>query len=148
MGSRDPKDSIKLAEFEKNFGNAYQIRDDICGVFSENLDDDLSRNDLLNGDISLPFIYALESDISKRDRFIITSTYLGKSDSVNIEEVQCIYEETGALERCVSKMNEFSEESRRYIDMFGDSEAKEFLNFLLDQYYGNFSPVMKVSVII
>jgi len=148
MGSKDPEDSVRLAEFGKNFGNAYQIRDDICGVFAENSDDDLSRNDLLNGDVSLPFVYALDSDISGGDRITITSAYLGHSESVDIEELRRIYEETGALERCMVKMNEFAELSREYLDTFRGSEAKEFLDYLLDQYYGKFSPGMKARVII
>jgi len=148
MASQNPEDSARLAEFGKNFGNAYQIRDDICGVFAENPDDDLSRNDLLNGDVSLPFIYALDSDISERDRIAITSAYLGQSDKVDIEGVQRIYEETGALERCTAKMNEFSERGRRYLDDFEKSEAKDFLEYILDQYYSNFSPGMKIGVII
>ena len=148
LASPDPEDSARLAEFGKNFGNAYQIRDDICGVFAENRDDDLSRNDLLNGDVSLPFIYALDSEISERDRITITSAYLGKNDRVDIEEVQRIYEETRALQRCIVKMNEFAERGREYLADFEKSEAKEFLNYILDQYYSKFSPGMKVDVII
>ncbi len=148
FASPDPEDSARLAEFGKNFGNAYQIRDDICGVFAENRDDDLSRNDLLNGDVSLPFIYALDSKISERDRITITSAYLGKKDRVDIEEVQRIYEETGALQRCTAKMNEFAEKGREHLSDFEKSEAKNFLNFIIDQYYSKFSPGMKVGVII
>ena len=148
IASLDPEDSARLAKFGKNFGNAYQIRDDICGVFAENSDDDLSRNDLLNGDISLPFIYALDSDIPERDRITITAAYIGQSDSVDIDEVQRIYEETDALERCVTKMNEFAERGREYLAEFNKSEAKDFLNYLLDQYYSEFSPGMEISVII
>ena len=148
MGSKNQEDSAKLAEFGKNFGNAYQIRDDVCGVFAENMDDNLSRNDLLNGDVSLPFIYALDSDISERDRITITSAYLGQSERVDIEEVQRIYEETGAKERCITKMNEFAERGRMYLTDFERSEAKEFLNYILDQYYSKFSPGMKIGVII
>ena len=148
MGSQNPEDSAKLAEFGKNFGNAYQIRDDVCGVFAENKDDDLSRNDLLNGDVSLPFIYALDSDISERDRITITSAYFGQSDKMDIEEVQRIYGDTGALERCMAKMNEFAERGRMFLADFERSEAKEFINYIMDQYYSKFSPGMKVGVII
>ena len=67
---------------------------------------------------------------------------------MDIDEVQRIYEETDALERCVTKMNEFAERGREYLAEFNKSEAKDFLNYLLDQYYSEFSPGMEISVII
>ncbi|NIM44064.1 MAG: hypothetical protein GTO54_00250, partial [Nitrososphaeria archaeon] len=66
------------------FGNAYQIRDDISGVFEESENDNLSRNDLLNGDVTLPFIYALESNaISERDRRTIMDVFMGETEKVD-----------------------------------------------------------------
>jgi hypothetical protein len=45
-------------------------------------------------------------------------------------------------------MNEFAERGRMYLADFERSEAKEFLNYILDQYYSKFSPGMKVGGII
>ena len=149
IGSNRVEDSDRLAEFGKNFGNAYQIRDDICGVFAESTDDDLSRCDLLNGDVTLPFIYALEADaISEKDRGMITSVYLGEAEKVDIEEVQRIYDETGALEKSLRKMKDFAELGREHLDGFKQTDAKDFLDHLLDQYYSNFNPWTKITVVI
>lgn len=147
MGSDIVEESEKLGEFGKNFGKAYQIRDDICGVFAENRDDDLSRNDLLNGDVTLPFIYAIESEaISDADKSMITSVYLGKTGNVDLEEVQRVYEETGAIGKSIKKMKEFSERGRESLDHFEPSEAKDILNNMLNLYYMNFSPKMRLRV--
>jgi octaprenyl-diphosphate synthase len=149
MGSDDVEAHGALAEFGRDFGNAYQIRDDICGVFSENRDDDLTRNDLLNGDISLPLIYALGSEaISEADRLWLLSVYLGEMKRVDLAEVQRIYEETGALERSVEMMKEFAEMSRGHVEGFESTDAKELLNQMLDQYYKNFSPGLTPKIII
>jgi octaprenyl-diphosphate synthase len=138
-----------LAGFGKHFGNAYQIRDDICGVYAENKDDELSRNDLLNGDISLPMIYALDSDVlSDADRLNLLSVYSGERESIDLEYVQEVYEETRALERSIEKMKGFAEEARSYLLKFGYSEARDFLEQLINQYYRDFSPADRLRVLI
>jgi len=138
-----------LASFGMHFGNAYQIRDDICGVYAENRDDELSRNDLLNGDISLPMIYALDSDrMTEGDRVNLLSVYSGERESIDLEYVQEVYEETGALERSIGKMKGFAEEARGHLLRFEDTEAREFLEQLINQFYRDFSPADRLKVII
>ena len=147
---KDDETVVKdLASFGKYFGNAYQIRDDICGVYAENRDDELSRNDLLNGDISLPMIYALESDeLTEADRLNLLSVYSGERESIDVEYVQGVYDETGALDRSIGRMKGFAEEARKYLLRFGDTEAREFLEQLINQYYRDFSPADRLKVLI
>ncbi|NQT08098.1 hypothetical protein HQ586_03395, partial [Candidatus Bathyarchaeota archaeon] len=119
------------------------------GVYAENRDDELSRNDLLNGDISLPMIYALDSDgLSEEDRLNLLTVYSGERKSIDLEYVQGVYEETGALERSIEKMKGFAEEAREYLLKFGDSEARDFLEQLINQYYKEFSPADRLKIII
>jgi octaprenyl-diphosphate synthase len=149
IGSESPDDSRRLAEFGKNFGNAYQIRDDICSVYSEDRNDYLSRNDILNGDASLPFIYALESEAtSEGDRNTLISMFKVEREKIDLAEVQRIYEDTGALEKSIKKMKEFAERGHAQLNCFERTEAKEFLNYLIDQYYKQFSPERKLEIII
>ncbi len=149
IGSGKTEDLERLAEFGRNFGNAYQIRDDICGVFTENRNDNLSRNDLLNGDITLPFIYALQSNIiSDKDRKTITSVHMGETKKIDPMEVHRIYKETGALDRSILKMKEFAEEGRKYLEPYERSEAKKILNLMLYQYYVNFTPSIKLTILV
>jgi octaprenyl-diphosphate synthase len=145
----DEEIARNLAGFGKHFGNAYQIRDDICGVYAENKDDELSRNDILNGDISLPMIYALESeDLLERDRGRILSVYEGREDSIDLEYVQNIYDITGALDRAVEKMKDFAERSRNYLLRFDRNDARDFLEELVNQYYRDFIPTERMRVLI
>jgi octaprenyl-diphosphate synthase len=149
VGSNNPRDIETLAAFGKSFGNAYQIRDDLCGVFTENVQDDLSRNDILNGDISLPLIYALESDgINGKDSAYLVSVYSGMSKNPDIKEIQRIYEESGALQRSIARMKSFADTGRKHINNFQDSEAKEILIHLLDRYYSKFNPKIKMEVLL
>jgi len=149
IASKNKEDTEKLAEFGKCFGNAYQIRDDVCGVYSEDRNDELTRNDLLNGDVSLPLIYALESDkIKERDRFTITSTHLGTMKRADQKEIQRIYEETTAVSRSIERMKAFAEKGRMWLEGFEENYAKGCLSFLLDHYYKNFNPLKKVEAVI
>lgn len=148
-GSNSLDDSNTLADFGRNFGNAYQIRDDICGVYAEDRNDELSRSDLLNGDVTLPFIYALESGaLTDSDRERLTAMYTGKVERVEVDEVRRMYDDTGAVERSIEKMKAFAERGRRCLIRFQKTEAKDCLNYLLDNYYKHFSPWKKLEVII
>ncbi len=141
IGSGSREDSEILADFGRSFGNAYQIRDDICGVYSEEEDDDLSRSDILNGDVTLPFIYALDSELlADSDRERLLAVYHGKTLEIDREEVQRVYEETGALERAIERMKGFAERGSKSLDRFERTEARDCLDHMLHRYYLDFNP--------
>jgi len=149
VGSSRPEVAERLADFGRNFGIAYQIRDDICGVFAEDKTDDLSRSDILNGDLTLPFIYALESEaISEEDKNSLMDVFLGRTEQIGDEEVQRIYEETGALDRSIRKMKDFAEKGRESLNSFEKSDAGDCIHYLLDQYYRYFKPRKKLKIAI
>ncbi|MFQ6053463.1 MAG: polyprenyl synthetase family protein [Candidatus Bathyarchaeia archaeon] len=136
----------RLADFGRNFGIAYQIRDDICGVFSEERTD-LSRSDILNGDLTLPFIYALDADsIADRDRENLMELFLGRRDDFDNDEIRSIYEETGALDRSIAKMREYAERSRESLNHFEKTEAGDCIHYLLDQFYESYRPRAKTEI--
>jgi geranylgeranyl pyrophosphate synthase len=149
VGSKRPEDHEALAQFGRSFGNAYQIRDDICGVYAENSDDDMSKNDLLNGDVSLLYIYALGAgSMSEEDREFISSIYRGDNEEIDIERVQEIYSYTGALERSIRRMKDFAESGRRTLEAFERSRGRDLLFHLLESYYLNFNPSTRLEVIV
>jgi geranylgeranyl pyrophosphate synthase len=149
IGSGSLEDSKSLADFGKNFGNAYQIRDDICGVYAENESDKLSRSDILNGDATLPFIYAVGSDsIRGLDRELLMNIYMKEAVEAEIEEVKRIYKETGVIDASIEKMKEFAETGRKSLNGFKRTEARDCLNYLIDQYYMGFIPGKKLEIVI
>lgn len=136
----------RLADFGRNFGLAYQVRDDICGVYSDDKTD-LSRSDILNGDLTLPFIYALDSEsISDRDRESLMDVFLDRTEPIDDKEVQRIYEETGALDRSMEKMKDYAERGRETLNHFERTEAGDCIHYLLDQYYKHFSPKKRLEI--
>ena len=149
VGSDDEAIVERFAVFGRYFGDAYQIRDDIGGIFAENRNDELARSDLENGDITLPMIYALSSKtISNKDRDMIQVSYEGNGDDIDLEEVQRIYSETGAITKSVELMKSLAEKGRMSLKGLPRSEATDCIDFLLDYYYRDFNPFMKVEPIV
>ena len=138
----------RLADFGRFFGIAYQIRDDICGIF-HNDDTDLSRSDLLNGDLTLPFIYALEANsISDQDKKNLVDIFLGGKEDIDEEKVQRIYMETGAIDESMERMRYYAEQGNYLLSLFEESRARECIQFLFHQYYKDFNPRAKLEIII
>jgi octaprenyl-diphosphate synthase len=140
MGSNDPEDVERLARFGKSFGNAYQIRDDIIDAFTPQGSENSPNNDLLNGDPSLLLIYAVNSgSINGEDMSKFLSVYRGESRDLDVDLVRRVYTETGSLQKAIDKMQDFSREARNILDHYPESDAKECLDELLEQYNSNFT---------
>ena len=139
-GSNNPEDIVNFARFGKYFGNAYQIRDDIIDAFTPNGSDNSPNNDLLNGDPSLLLLYAVNSEsIAEDDKIRILSVYNGDSKDFDVEFIRRVYEETGALQKSVEKMEEYALLAGDILKDYPDCDAKEALLELLDQYNHDFS---------
>jgi geranylgeranyl pyrophosphate synthase len=141
IGEGNPEELEKLEDFGKYFGNAYQVRDDICDAFLENGIDSKARNDILNGDTSLLLIYSIESDnILENDKDFLLRIYKGDLEEFNLEKLRKIYENSNALDRSINKMKEFSLKAQEALEYFGDSDAKSKLRSIMDRYYMRFDP--------
>jgi len=140
--STDRRDHIALlGELGKNFGVAYQIRDDIAGVFSDSSLGKPPGSDILNGDPNLPLIYAVSSgDISEGDRRYLMGLFEGGKGEMDIDRIRGIYIESGALGRSIKAMELFAEKSRESLEVFEESEAKRKLLSFLDYFYKDFKP--------
>jgi len=144
----DGLEKIKtLSLFGKAFGNAYQIRDDIYGVYCKEKSDDHVRSDILNGDISLPLIHALESELlTETDRETLKGLYKGLIRDPQPENIQRIYEETGAIEKSIATMKRFAEEGQRQLMSLQSNPAIETLGHLLNEYYMCFNPNTEIKL--
>ena len=139
-GSNNPEDVKNLARFGKYFGNAYQIRDDIIDAFTPNGCDNSPNNDLLNGDPSLLLLYALNSEnIKPEDHTRILAVYSGETKDFDLKFIRRVYEETGALQNSVKKMEEYALLAGEILQNYHDCDAKNALFELLDQYNHDFT---------
>lgn len=140
MGNYDEDSLLKLAEFGRNFGNAYQVRDDICDAFLEDGSDSKAKNDLLNGDASLLFIYSLKSEkIKDSEKSELISIYKGQTNQFDLTKIRKIYQNSEALEKSINKMKVFAFKAKEILNFFDDSEAKSSLINLMNEYYLDFN---------
>ena len=118
-----------LARLGRLYGDAYQISDDITDTQPNG--EQNPRSDLENGDMTLPVIYALQSDIlSAKEKELLKNSSGKVSSNVPVRD---LLDKTGAYEKCSTMINEFLREATDILDLFDDSEAKKGLKSLISE---------------
>lgn len=137
LGNASQTQMDHLGVFGSYFGMAYQLRDDVAGIF---LDEELGKppgSDMVNGDPHLPFVLAMDSDampLSQRDYLL--EVFQGGKIEPDLNKVRDIYMESGALSRSVSLITSYAEKAARSLDIFEPSSSKTKLLSLLDYFAG------------
>ena len=126
----DPNEKYKseLSEFSISLGQAFQIRDDILGVFGDSKKTGKSSDsDIREGKKTLLALYA-----SKDPR--LSELYGKKNITENeIKEVRKIMRDTGALEKTREKANKYCDNAKEILKKIDLSEkSKIFFNQLID----------------
>ncbi|RJS87276.1 hypothetical protein CW701_00740, partial [Candidatus Bathyarchaeota archaeon] len=91
----------------------------------------------VNGDVTLPLIYALRSPtLTEMDRGKLLRAY-EEGRPIEVEEVRRIYTETNALSKSVEKMRLYAEGCIDALKDFNPSPPLECLLHLVERYYLN-----------
>ncbi len=120
----------KLTEIGDKLGVAYQIQDDILGVFGEfSQTGKSSASDISEGKATLLISEALKKSNPKQKQ-ILKNLY-GKSqiNESEVEEVKNIFIQTGGLEFAEIKKVEYATQAQKMIEGL---EKREFLTGLID----------------
>jgi geranylgeranyl diphosphate synthase type I len=91
----------QLAIYGNNLGIAFQIQDDILGIFGKETETGKSAvSDIEEGKITLLYLYALKKSLVQQREML--KMYYGKSNITEAEadKVRTIFTETGALAYC------------------------------------------------
>lgn len=128
------EDEVKKAgEFGKNLGIMFQIRDDIFDYFDSKEIGKPTGNDMAEGKLTLPVIYALKN--SNYDSMQTLAKKV-KAGTINIDEIAVLVEFTkqqGGIEYAEQKMAEFSHLCMSYIEQNVKKEAiKDSLTAYVD----------------
>lgn len=119
--------------FGHNIGIIFQIRDDIFDYFDSKEIGKPTGNDMAEGKLTLPVIYALRT--SNYDSMFTLARKV-KKGMINPDEIAVLVEFAktgGGIEYAERKMNEFSLKAREYIKFHvKQPELKEALNMFLD----------------
>lgn len=131
VGASD--DDVALAkQFGQNLGVIFQIRDDIFDYFDSSEIGKPTGNDMREGKLTLPVIYALNNSDFEPMKALARKV---KAGSINTDEIAVLVEFTkrqGGIEYAEKKMEDIAAEARQYIDKSVKPELKEAFMAYLD----------------
>jgi heptaprenyl diphosphate synthase len=145
-GSMPLESVLAIEQFGLCLGYAYQILDDLLDFLSESsLLGKPVGTDLLEGNITLPVIYALKNkDYGPRLRWLLQS---GQFSSEHMEEVIDTLIESKAVESSLRLSRQFIAKGISYLDFITETpvieELKLMADYLLDNYYQQLSSYEK-----
>ena len=126
-------DESKLGEFAWNLGMAFQLVDDILDFTStEKILGKPAGNDLREGKVTLPLIYALETASHQERKTIETVIADAGYEHVPLMHVLQILERHNAIARTYERAHAFTQKSRAIVMAFPDSAAQRALHSILD----------------
>lgn len=122
-----------LTLFGKYLGLCFQIKDDIFDYYANTDIGKPTGNDLREGKITLPLIYALNNSNDESGRTeALEIIKVGEYNSENIEFLISFAKANGGIEYATSQMELFREKAVQALDILAASSSKEYLIRLLD----------------
>ena len=128
-----PEQVEQAKKFGQNIGIIFQIRDDIFDYYDSKEIGKPTGNDMAEGKLTLPVIYALNKYPSES---MLTLAKKVKNGTVNTDEIAVLVEfakTSGGIEYAEQRMNYFADEARKYIDAYvTDDSLKAAFNAYLE----------------
>ena len=115
-GGATEEQMLKARQFGQNLGIMFQIRDDIFDYFDSKEIGKPTGNDMTEGKLTLPVIYALNNTDFDSMHTLAKKV---KAGTINADEIAVLVEFTkqaGGIEYAEQKMAEFSQICMQYID--------------------------------
>ena len=131
VGASD-EDVDKAKIFGQNLGMIFQIRDDIFDYFDSSEIGKPTGNDMREGKLTLPVIYALTHSDFEPMKALARKVKAGK---INADEIAVLVEFTkrqGGIEYARQKMEEIAVEARKYIDSYVKPDLQDAYIAYLD----------------
>jgi len=119
---------LALRNYGMNLGAAFQLVDDLLDFTAT--DDVLGKAagvDLLEGKLTLPLIYLLETDGDRRAA-VQTVMREGTYDAVSRASLTRAAEQSGALDRARNRANDFAAAARNSLDVLPDTKYRDALS--------------------
>ena len=127
------KEQLEAIEiFGQKLGLCFQIKDDIFDYFSDDIVGKPTGSDLKEGKVSLPLLYAIQSNNDERNSKM---RELLMSQSLTSDEIATLVEyakEMKGIEYAESVMQKLRDEAMQSLSIFPKSEIKDTLIQILD----------------
>lgn len=125
-------DIANLSKFVELLGLSFQIKDDIFDYFKDDAIGKPTGNDLREGKVTLPLIYALSHTDAPRHEEM---RRLADSDSLTTEQIETLIDYAkaeGGIEYAYATMERLRAEARGILEPYPDNEAKRAFLSLFD----------------
>ena len=122
----------KAAKFGHNIGMIFQIRDDIFDYYDSKEIGKPTGNDMIEGKLTLPVIYALNTYDNPA---VLNLAKKVKNGTINQDEIAVLIEfakQYGGIKYAEKKMEEFAKECEVFIDECVKPELKESFKAYLE----------------
>ncbi|MBR3454156.1 MAG: polyprenyl synthetase family protein [Bacteroidaceae bacterium] len=118
----------QLSRVGEYIGICFQIKDDI---FDYNPHSEIGKptgNDMKEGKVTLPALYALKQMDSKDFNDIARLIQQGQANKLDIEKMRVLTLEQGGIEYAYSVIKDFADKAHQIIDCFPDNRVKASLH--------------------
>ena len=137
VGGADDSTEARLGEFAWNLGIAFQLVDDVLDFTSrEKVLGKPVGNDLREGKVTLPLIYALPHATAEERARVATVLKDGKYDRAPLSKILDLLERRGGIERVRERAQFFTEKAREIISQFPESPYQRALYAVTDLITG------------
>ena len=128
------KEDVEAARaFGMNLGMAFQIRDDIFDYYDSSDIGKPTGNDMAEGKLTLPVIYALQSAADSTMTALANKVKHSEVSAEEIARLVAFTKQNGGIEYAERKMQEYKNAALQFIDNdVGDAEIKHSLQAYVD----------------
>ena len=132
LGGASTQDLKALTRYAELLGLCFQIRDDIFDYFEDEAIGKPTGNDLREGKVTLPLLYALRTAPETESRPMRDLLLAGSLQKDDIERLISFAHRHGGIEYAYRRMREMQKEAEGILAAFPDSESKRAFGDIFD----------------
>ena len=134
-----PEEYLPLVEYSELLGLCFQIKDDIFDYFDNKLIGKPTGNDLREGKVTLPLLYALASAPEQEAAPMKALLHRGDLSNEEIETLIDFAKAHGGIEYAYRRMHLMQEEGEKLLAHYPDSDWKEsfrdIFSYIIERNY-------------
>ena len=125
-------DIRKAKELGKARGMTFQIRDDIFDYYDSDAIGKPTGNDMLEGKLTLPVIYAINNSNDEEMTVLVDKVKRGDANKEEIGRLVAFAKENGGIDYAYSKMEEFTAQAKSIVNSIKEKAIRDALTAYID----------------
>ena len=128
----DDEQVERARQFGHNIGLIFQIRDDIFDYYDSDAIGKPTGNDMLEGKLTLPVIYAINNSNDGEMTVLVDKVKRGDANKEEIGRLVAFAKENGGIDYAYSKMEEFSAQAKSIVSSIKEKAIRDALTAYID----------------